>query len=946
MRFRTRASALLITTSALSLLGTGAAFAQTAAADEASAVEQVVVTGSRLQATGFTAPTPVTVMSAQALAQRAPGAILDSLNELPAFRNSSSTTSGARGAGGVGQNSINLRGLGGSRTLNLIDGRRITGYRAGGTVDSNVIPVALVDRVEVVTGGASAAYGSDAIAGVVNFILKKHIDGVEADYHYGQSKYGDNVEHSLNVGAGLNLMDDKLQIVAGADYLKNKGIGTFYDRPWGKTEPGVLGLPATRAAGLPANLLTSNVEYATFTPGSLITAGPLKGTAFDKSGQPYAFTYGNLIGGSVMTGSTANYGNQVQDLQLTKVPIERLASMGRATYDVTPNAQLYGELGYAFLAAHSRTFTLTQSSIIRVDNPYLPAATRAAMVAANQQTITIGREYEELGGIRSEPIQQSYRGVAGAKGKFFGDWTWDTSWQHGETRFHYRPYGQVLSANLNAALYAVKDASGNIVCGPAATNPNLTAAQAPNVKAGCVPFNPFGQGAPSAAALSYVGGNYLDYSVDHRKMDSFQASFTGQPFQLPAGPLDVAFGAEYRKETFNARSSVESQLRLFNVGNQPSFSGELSVKEAFAEIGVPVIKDVPFFKNLDLNAAVRETNYSVSGQVTTWKAGLSWDIDDNFRIRATKSRDILAPDISQLYSPGAGGTCPSCRGVNGAIGFVTTQGGGNPNLTPEIGDAFTGGLVFQPKWAWTTGFRASLDYYLIKISNVIGSVAVQDTIDRCLQQKLQQYCALITFDATTPAGISTVKNTSLNLNKLIAEGMDFEASYRVPVSHWDVPGSLNVRVLGSHADRLATLETLTSGAIRITDQAGVREPEWRWTISGDYAINALTIGTQVRLQSQLMYDSTLVGPDQAGYSPTLPNSINDNVFPKVMYLTLNGAYDLKDVRFTKSMQIYGVIDNVLGQEPPVAYTFVGAGSGNGGYDVVGRTYRIGVRAKF
>jgi iron complex outermembrane receptor protein len=938
---------LLATTSLFALLSSGVAFAQAADGAAAADVETIVVTGTRLQATGFNAPTPVTVVGSEAIQQRAAGTVLDALNDLPSFRNSNSVSSGSRAAGSIGFNTVNLRGLGGNRALVLLDGRRIVGYGGAGTIDTNVVPASLVERVEVVTGGASAAYGSDAVAGVVNFILKDRLEGIEGSYHHGFSQEGDNVEDSIQFAAGRSFMDGRLHAIFGYDFMDNGGVGTFYERDWGRREPGVLGMPATRAAGIPATVITENVEFATQTPGGLVVSGPLRGLAFGANGAPYQFQFGNTIAGNFMTGSTANYGNQTQSLQPIKQAYQRHSALARINFDVTEALTLYAEAAVANNRAWSRTFTYQRENniIVSRDNPYLPDSVRAQMVAANLPTITIGRLNTEFGGIRSEPIDQFYNGVLGARGDIFGDWTWDASWQHGETREKYRPFGQVLVANYNAAIWAVRDpVSGQIVCGNPATNPNLSAAQRAQVYPGCVPFNLFGQGSPSSEALGYTGLNYLDTATRKRNQDTVQLNFAGSLFELPAGAVQLAFGGEWRNERYTETVSPESQARLFNVGNQQAYSGEVTVKEGFAEVGIPLLRDTPIARALDLNGAVRYTDYSTSGSVVTWKAGATWEPVEELRFRVTRSRDIRAPDISNLFAAGAGGTCPSCRGVGGAVGFVATRGGGNPNLLPEEADALTGGVVFQPV-NFLSGFRASVDYYSIKLNGAIGSVAAQETIDRCLISNLAPFCNAITFAPGTAVGISEVRTLPQNLNQLKASGVDIELAYRVPAS-LGVPGALQLRVLGSYAHELKTIDDLPGGGQRITDAVGGSVAQWRWTFRADWNIGQLSLGAQARTQSTLKYDVTLIGPDDPAYNPAAANSINDNIFPKMMYVSLNAAYDLSNLWGGRPLTVFALVDNLLNTDPPLGYTYVGAGAGAGNYDQVGRSFKVGFRFKY
>ncbi len=283
----TNSKAIFMTASALALMTASGAWAQDAA--PAAAVEEVVVTGSRLNNVNFTAPTPVKVMGAEQISQRAPATVGELTNEIPGFRNTGPTVGTRSSGSGVASNSPDLRGLGPNRSLVLIDGRRQLAK------DTNYIPASLVSRVEVVTGGASAAYGSDAVAGVVNFILDDRFTGIKGNVQYGQSKYSDNKEWSGALAYGRGFADGKGRFVIGVDASKNKGTGDHYTRPWGAIEQGQVGYPLTRAAGVPANAYLEGVELSTVAPGSVVLSGPLKGTTFDSAGNPYVWQYGQVL---------------------------------------------------------------------------------------------------------------------------------------------------------------------------------------------------------------------------------------------------------------------------------------------------------------------------------------------------------------------------------------------------------------------------------------------------------------------------------------------------------------------------------------------------------------------------------------------------------------------------------------------------------------------------
>ena len=730
-----RISRLCLGVSAAALLGAHGALAQaqpapaaplpeTAATPDQGTVQAVVVTGSRLQ-TGFQAPTPVTVLGAAQMQQQAPTTVFDIVKDIPSFRNTAGPTLTSFGVASANEVLLDLRGLGSTRTLNLVDGHRPTPIQSTGVWDTNLIPTVLIDRTEVVTGGASAAYGSDAVAGVVNFVLKDHLDGLSGSAQYGISQAGDGVEEAASLAWGASLDGGKGRFLVGGEYNRAQGIGSMYERPWGRLEPGLVTLPATRAAGLPANIAANNVEVDSFLRGGIVTSGPLKGTTFDVNGNPFPFQYGPIVGSPTMVGTT-NYGENQYASTPIRSPYDRASILAKFDYDISPDVQFYSSLDWGILNAHSTTGRNPNPGnfVISRDNAYLPPATLAAMVANNLQTIVVGRQDVEYPPSQSGNRDYTLNGVIGFKGTVFNNWKWDIALDSGRSQFDAVLLNDARMGDLYGASYAVKNAQGQIVCGPAATNPYFNAQNATakanllaQFEPGCVPFDIFGQNAGSQASVNYF--LTTGWQTNYIRQDDVSFNLTGDPITLPAGPVSLAVGVEARRNSVDANSCAICQqggLVIFNFG---TYSGKLNVKEGYAELGVPVLKDEPFFKSLAFNGAIRRTDYSVSGAVTTWKAGLTWDVSDWLRLRSTRSRDIRAPNIDELFDPGTDGNGAVINPLNGVAGFAHSRTVGNPNLTPEIADTFTAGLALQPTWSWLSGFRASFDYYNIIINNVI-----------------------------------------------------------------------------------------------------------------------------------------------------------------------------------------------------------------------------------
>lgn len=948
--------------SGLALLAmAGAAQAQQAKGGDAAAVEEVVVTGSRITNPGMTSPTPLTVLSADTFKQTAPSSIDDIMNQLPAFRSNSGPNQLQRNAGSIstGQSLANLRGLGGQRTLTLIDGQRPAPTNAQGTTSTSIIPVEMVKRVEVVTGGASAAYGSDAVAGVVNFVLKDRIDGLQGSIYGGRSQRGDNDEFGLSLADGFSLMDDRLRIVVGADYNDNNGVGNIYQRKWSSVEPGNSGNPisfgATRPAGSPAFGWANGVEYATQTLGGVIntartptgaTTTIMNQLAFNPDGSTYKLVRGPVFGNLMINSNTNQIATPIAQWNL-KQPLEQVSTLGRAVYDVNESTQVWAQASYA----QAQVFTFSQyhqtpTLTILATNPYLPAATRAFMTANNIASFDMGRVDSEWFGTSADNKYWSALASAGVKGKLADKFHWDLSYNYGKSVIDSKVYG-TREANLAAAEYAVLDANGQVVCGPIATNPNFAAARLTNtirpelVQPGCVPLNPFGVGNSSLQARDYVAGLELTRNEIIRHDLAFNIS--GPLFTLPAGDLTGAAGIEYRRDTLDQTVDPLQQLGLYSSGNNKAYSGKETVKEAYAEVEVPLIKDMTLVNALGVNAAVRRTDYKISGAVTTWKVGGTWEPVDGLLLRLTRSRDIRAPSLSELFLVGGiSATGSFVNPFNGQSARLPVQTLGNSGLKPEKADTLSFGGTYQATEGPLQGLRASVDYYRIKVQDVIASVGATDILQRCFQ-KVTLYCSAITFDNST-FGISKVLTQPFNQSILLAEGVDFELGYRKDLDALHLPGSIDMSLFATHLAHLKTTDR--PGPLGITvDNAGVQagSPKWVATAYINYKLDPFTIGLQARGFSKVRYSALFFGPGEDGYDPALSTSLNKNVFPALVYFNLNATYDIKqgDAKY----QLFANVNNLFDKDPP-AFAIAAINLGGNPYDYVGRTFKVGVRFDF
>src|SRR5689334_17925375 len=456
------------------------ALCSTSAFAQSSANEQIVVTGTRLPA-GVKAPTPLTVLGSQAIEDRNPATIGEILQQIPSFGEMDSpNTAGVTSRGG-GQINPDLRGLGATRTLVLINGRRHVPTATTNSVDLKVVPTLLVDRVEVVTGGASAAYGSDAVSGVVNIVVKDNLTGIRGTVSGGVSEHGDGDERRLSLAAGTHFAGGRGRIMAGFDYVKIGGIGTQLTRDWGRRDVGLITNPGFATNGLPNFIISPNVHSAITTPGGLIVSGPLRGTAFGPVGTTFNYNFGQVFGSTMIGGDGANQNENL--LALLGTPTEDLNALLSAKYDVTDNVQLFAELS----GGVSKTGGASQESrdrgnlVIRRDNAFLPQSVRDAMVARGLQTITIGRVSNDTAKIALHRDDKTYEAVAGVTAHF-GSWTADAYAQYGRNSYDldFGPNNRKQNEYFDAVDSVIDPATGQPVC--RSGNP------------GCIPVNVFGDG--------------------------------------------------------------------------------------------------------------------------------------------------------------------------------------------------------------------------------------------------------------------------------------------------------------------------------------------------------------------------------------------------------------------------------------------------------------------
>jgi outer membrane receptor protein involved in Fe transport len=922
-------------------------------ADADADSESIVITGSRIPRAGYDQPTPVTIQTSEILLSSAPTTLADGLNRLPQLQGSRTRTFCCE-VGSVG-NFLNLRGLGTTRTLVLLDSRRVVATRESGDVDVNLLPEILVDRVDIVTGGASAAYGSDAVSGVVNYIINNKFSGVRANVQRGLSTYGDDATTKLAAAIGSSFgSDDRGHFVLSVDHFKQDGIPSLDSRPQSR-RGAFMGGNGTAAAPF---VTLEGIRQATAAYGGVIVGpsnlpipgagAPLAGTQFLPGGATAPFVFGTPVAGSPGfyvggDGILNNLADPAQALRADRI-------YGRISYEVADWVTAWARVN----AGESRTQgdiladnrqTTVAYTIFR-ENAFLPAAVAARMDAAGVSSFRLARFNRDFGPIRLDYTNRTVDIAAGFEGAFGDGWRWNASYSHGETEQDSRVENVGEISRIYAQADAVRDpANGNIVCRVTLTNPGLYP--------GCVPVNLFGEGAPSQAAKDYA----LQVSTQNVRntQEVFQADLQGDLFELPAGAVSVAFGGEYRKRSLHEVSNAVAlnQIRGTGIRGLPSalcptvatcrFGGwqqgnfgeanaSDDVKEGFVELVVPLLKDTPFFHALEFNGAYRYTDYENSGGVSTWKLGLSWAPFADLRFRGTTSRDIRAPNLFELFAGPVMAFQPGLTdpftGQTNIIAITRTQG--NPDLSPERADTFTLGAVYTP--GWLPGLEASIDYYDIDIGGALGATTAQGTVNACFQKDAEA-CARITRDANQT--IQQVVLQQINLNSRLVRGVDFDLSYNRPLAG----GRIALRLLANHAldyvDTVGGVRLQQAGFYNTANQLTV--PEWRGNLSVNYDKGPFGLFVQERYIGS--YTQLPPLPGQIFARPKI-----DAVF----YTDLTLRYEM-DGLFGSDVELYGTVNNVFNQKPRFIGNRFAAGLGYptapGLYDLDDRYFSIGARLK-
>lgn len=874
--------------------------AQASASDsppDASGAGDIVVTGSRIDRRGVASPTPVQILSAEDLREGARPNIAAALDDLPQVRatQSAATTGGAFAAG---TNSIDLRGLGTARTLVLLDSRRFIGDN-----DLGLVPAVLVKRVDLVTGSASAAWGSGAVAGVVNLVLDDRFEGLRMGAQGSISSRGDASEGLVNAAAGASFANGRGHIVIGGEYVDNDGIQPITSRKNAGRFAVVSNPNYTATNGQHALILASDVGIANVSPGGLILSGVNAGKAFNPDGTLSTFDRGRVVGTTSIGGDAPS----LDDVVALQAPNTRYALMGRLSYDFSDALRVSADIRHSKTYGNYANFPdASRGNItISVNNAFLPAAVRNQMIAAGQTSFTFGRFNADFATIGLDYARSSTQGTLAADGNIGSDIRWGAYYSHGEYDNNINfPNARITANFANAVDAVVNPATNQIVCRVALTNPTTN----------CVPINLFGEGVPSQPARAYVTGTGINR--EHRTLDNGGISIRGEPFALWAGPISFAAGIEARREALRIKVGPIDAVRGFAFSNFAPIDAANTTKEGFGELLIPLLRDVPLFRLAQFNGAARLT-HDATGSIWSWKLGLTDEVVDGLQVRFVRSRDIRTPTLSNLFGISGVNNISVNDPVTGQATFVQAfTGGGNPNLAPETSRTISAGLTIAP--TRYPRLRLAVDYFDIAISNSITSISAQSLVTRCFNGN-QALCQAITRGSD--GVITSIFANVVNLTKLRSSGIDATLDYLFPLRAVALPGTVRLRgaltrmTRNYSFDGISRIESIDTGI-----------PKLRVNGTLYYELSNLQTSVRARYVSGQLLSTTL--------------DIQNNRAPSATYLDVSSQYTIH-TSTNRGFDLYFNINNVFDKAPPPGFVVT-----NPVYDQIGRYFSVGARARF
>lgn len=923
-------------------------------ADKPARLTEIVVTGSRIAKSNLNSAVPTQVIGFEDIDAAGSVSVGEILEQIPGVGQGLSPESTLRATQNAGLSSISLRNLGSNRTLTLIDGRRVVSNSGNAQrVDLGTIPAGFIERIEIVTGGASAVYGSDAVAGVANIILRDDFEGFRVNLRYGDSAGGGEQESLIDVLAGTNFLNDRGNVLFGAVYDRETPV-FGRDRDWA-----LVAVEFDRDTG----------EFVGPDYSSRIPGGRFEGDdAWNVDGVWYNdASIGPPDDRNPRDGfETALDGFDFRPESVISPFRERFKAAAKADFDFLPNLSGFTSVQFSSIETEAKRAAAPTSGDsefgadgfeqeignIAANNPFIPSAVEET----RSRSVSWQRRFSEVGKRYRASDRDTIRAWLGLEGSFSEErWNWSSYVSMGSFEQSQVRENELNLQNLQFGLDLQEDPAnpGTYRCANEAARAD-----------GCIPINLFGAGSITPEMADYIRAtDRLNQQLDQTM---FGATVIGDLLELPAGTLQAAFGVEYRKEEQDTRGDSATQLGLTTTGAIPNLSGEYEVREAFVELNVPLLDDRPWAQRLNLELAGRVGDYDTIGSVGSWKAGLSWAITDDIRLRTQASSAQRAPNISELFSaprsdidtvndPCAGVTanssgliddnCRSVESISNVIGNVgvfrqdtTAIFGpnlGNPALTEETSDTFTAGFVLTP--AAFDGFSLVADYYDIEIEGAINSINSQDTANLCYGSPTfpnNRLCDAITRDGL--GQISRIMNQVENIDTLKAEGVDVTLDYNFELPF--APGDFEVRTVYTHViDRSNRFAGPDSLVIRdFTGEVGVPEHEYRSTLTwtrGDlrirYRLNYLGTGVDDNREERLLEN----GEPNPAYFKFEQNITHD----------LYARYQFGDSPRVSVFAGINNIDNQTGPFIPDGFTSGGSSNFDSVYDPIGRFFYGGVR---
>lgn len=965
----------------------GAAMAAALSAAPASAqtgddtqLQEIIVTGSRIRRVEVDTAAPVLSVDQQSFTDRGVVQVGDLMNQISSNIPNYPIAAGSGSAAGAGQQFPNLFGLGAGRTLTLVNGRRFVASSnglAGSSVDTNMIPLGLLDRVEVVQGGGAAVYGSDAIAGVINYVLKTNFEGVELDAQTGISSRSDYPVHALRGTFGKNFMDDRGNVALNLEWSQNDSL-LDYDRP--RSNLGRITVPnsanTSSTDGIPSVKEIFDARFWEFNPNGVIFTTPapvpgfLLGQQFTSAGGIAAYNPGSIQGVPFASGGD---GLTYRELAALRTGVERFSANAIGHFDLTDRVRLTGELLYGrtegtdpYAAQASNTVLNNAASGAGViaftrNNAFLTPATVAQLTALRPAfgagaPLFLSKWFDDLLPTREgSQVTESYRVLAGLEGDFdFAErnFYWSATVSRGVTDGRQEAWG-VDAARFNNAVNAVRNGAGTIVC---AINADASTA---NDDAACAPINPFGNGnvSPEARAYATVQTGQEFYNVQ----DNFLATLGGDLFDLPAGPAKFSLAYEYRRESAKF-VPLEASQRGLTGSRVPTVAtrGEYDTNEYSAELLVPIIGGdvtLPFAQAVDFEGAFRRVKNSLAGSEDVWGAGLRWEVFEGLTLRGSRSRNFRAPTLEQLLAPSrtalasvghdpcdadriSGGPAPATRLANCQALFAANPGygplstfqnpaenfnaalvttGGNPDLRNEISDTITYGLIFQPTFA--PGLTLVVDRIEVDLTDGLSPFTPQNFMETCYDSSPQpaDICSRFTRDAT--GATATAQTTTFNAGEVTYRGETYFAGYTFSPGRFfgDADwGTLDLSVEATHTDKL---ETSVTGFDLTRSDGTVAIPDWTTRFDARH----------VRGPVRLTYSMIYLPEVKATPTATIENNPNPIIERNIRH-SVSGQYDFGNYTVRA-----GVI-NLTDEEP--SYPTRNHG------DILGRQYYVGLNARF